>query len=638
MALLLVATAAADWVIESRNEAPEGTYITVSKLKGQKVRMDHPKSPLGPLSMVFDGASGDWITIMHGLKVFRKVSAAEMKREKEAVEAAAPARTGPPAKIEDTGQKEKVGEFDCEIYATKDNAFSERLWMATNHPQEAVLKTVDKLSAMLPPELDYSTLPGVLLKTERVRGGKKTTVTIVSVKEQDVDPKEFEAPAGYTTMPDFDGPPAAGGATPDAKTSPQTAPNPGAGATPGNPAGAGAPPPEGVTITLSAQNTAGAKRYGAGFPASQMPANPQNYFWVVDRPDNETKVAPLHNNQWHFSGLPGHYKIRVEYRSGDVNKTVSNVLDVTLPGAATPARSDSSDAGRSTAEKTFSEARQGFATRLLRKESSNDPTPVPPAGVFDLIQYGSPIGKMDAYVGTDPKDGKKHPAVLWLTGGFSNSISENAWTPGPADNDQSATAFREAGMVMMYPSERGGNQNPGTCETLYGEVDDVLGALKYLQGLGYVDPTRIYLGGHSTGGTLALLVGAMTKDFRAIIAFGPADSVSGYGRSVVTFDPTRLAETWIRSPMFWNKDIATPTYIIEGSGEPSNIESLQEMEKLNKNAQIHFAVIEGATHFSVLQPLTRYIASQMMADNAQSAGLRLTPDALNMAFGKRKGK
>jgi hypothetical protein len=69
-----------------------------------------------------------------------------------------------------------------------------------------------------------------------------------------------------------------------------------------------------------------------------MPPDPKNYFWVVNRPDNETKVSALHTNQWHFSSLPGAYKIRVEYRSGDVKRTVSNVLEVTIPGATAPTR------------------------------------------------------------------------------------------------------------------------------------------------------------------------------------------------------------------------------------------------------------------------------------------------------------
>jgi len=339
VASILVATAAADWVVETRIEDPDGTAVSVTRLKGDKMRLDMPKGPLGAMSTIFDSASGDWIFLMHGLKTFQKQSAAEMKQALDAIWAGGKARSGEMPKYQATGQKEKVGDFDCEIYALTDKRMSMRLWVARSHPRAAVLKTIDKLNARLLPsgDLGYTSLPGVVLKTEMDLGGKKTTSTIVSVKEQDIDAREFEAPAGYTSITPPGLPDAARASTPAAKPSPRAAQNQGA-TTPGNPAAAGAPPPEGVTITLTAQQTAGGKRYGAGFPAEQMPAKPQNYFWVVDRPDNETKVVALHNNQWHFSSLPGLYKIQVQYRSGDVNKTVSNLLEVTVPGAAAPAR------------------------------------------------------------------------------------------------------------------------------------------------------------------------------------------------------------------------------------------------------------------------------------------------------------
>ena len=106
---------------------------------------------------------------------------------------------------------------------------------------------------------------------------------------------------------------------------------------------------------------------------------------------------------------------------------------------------------------------------------------------------------MAAYASPPPADGKRHPAIIWIFGGFDNSIGEIAWQKGPAANDQSAIVFREAGILMMYPSLRGGNRNPGFTESFYGEVDDVLAAADYLSKLDYVDTNRIYLGGHSTG-------------------------------------------------------------------------------------------------------------------------------------------
>lgn len=84
----------------------------------------------------------------------------------------------------------------------------------------------------------------------------------------------------------------------------------------------------------------------------------------------------------------------------------------------------------------------------------------------------------------------------------------------------------------MSPSLRGGNTNPGVKEGFLGEVDDVLAAANYFEKQKYVDPKRIYLGGHSTGGTLVLLVSEGSPRFRAVFSFGPAGDVSGWrGRS-----------------------------------------------------------------------------------------------------------
>src|SRR5690606_9024844 len=116
------------------------------------------------------------------------------------------------------------------------------------------------------------------------------------------------------------------------------------------------------------------------------------------------------------------------------------------------------------------EARRGFRTTLVRRESGGRPAPQPPPGVFHLVQYDAPAGRLAAYLTPDPGDGQKHPAILWITGGDCNSIGP-CWVEGPSDNDQSASAYRKAGIVMMFPSLRGGNDNPGVKEGFLGEVD-----------------------------------------------------------------------------------------------------------------------------------------------------------------------
>ena len=125
------------------------------------------------------------------------------------------------------------------------------------------------------------------------------------------------------------------------------------------------------------------------------------------------------------------------------------------------------------------EARRGFKTTLVPQRRVKEPAEPAPKKIFHTITFPAPAGDMAAYLSPDPGDSKKHPAIIWITGGDCNSIGD-VWSPAPRENDQSASAYRKAGIVMMFPSLRGGNANPGTKEGFLGEVDDVLAAAEFL--------------------------------------------------------------------------------------------------------------------------------------------------------------
>src|SRR5262249_5635431 len=154
---------------------------------------------------------------------------------------------------------------------------------------------------------------------------------------------------------------------------------------------------------------------------------------------------------------------------------------------------------------SLTEARKGFMTKIVRKEKPGAPVPQPPPELYRLVRYDSPPGKLAAPLHPHPKDGKKHPAMIWMTGGEWYTIRDGVWKTLPAAVDQTAraaNAFRNAGLVLMFPTLRGGNDNPGVKEGWFGEIDDVLAATDFLSKQPFVDPQRIYLAGHSTGGTL----------------------------------------------------------------------------------------------------------------------------------------
>ena len=271
---------------------------------------------------------------------------------------------------------------------------------------------------------------------------------------------------------------------------------------------------------------------------------------------------------------------------------------------------DTNTNSSSTVNQTLCEARSGFVTEIVSTVESSGPLDSPDGSEFELIYYQSPVGPLAAYVTADPGDGNKHPAIVWITGGDNNSTGD-VWTPNERSNDQSAIAFRKAGIVMMFPSQRGGNNNPGMREGFLGEVDDILAATDYLVGLSYVDPDRVYLGGHSTGGTMVMMVGACSNRYRAIFSLGPVAAAGQYGGHFVYCDPNNEKEMVFRSPIYWLHSVTSPMYVFEGA-ENGNWHAIQLMVNENSNPKINFFKIPEHDHFSLIAPLTEILADQIV--------------------------
>jgi acetyl esterase/lipase len=286
--------------------------------------------------------------------------------------------------------------------------------------------------------------------------------------------------------------------------------------------------------------------------------------------------------------------------------------------------------------KFLAEARQEFATILARQEKSRETVPEPPAKLFKKVRFESPVGSLAAYVTPDQKDGKRRPAIVWVTGG-DNSLGD-VWTPAPATNDQTARAYRDAGIVMMFPSFRGANNNPGFKESFYGEVDDLLAAASYLSKLPYVDPNRIYLGGHSTGGTLVLLAAEMPNRFRAVFSFGPVPDISFHRpdhRAAVNMADRKEIE--LRSPGKWLHSIQSPTFIFEGGAAPSNVDGLKTMSEASNNPNAHFFAVNGANHFTILSPTNKLIAQKILSDTGEKTNLSFSSEELDRLVGLQPG-
>lgn len=251
-----------------------------------------------------------------------------------------------------------------------------------------------------------------------------------------------------------------------------------------------------------------------------------------------------------------------------------------------------------TTNEEYARARRRFHTKLIKQAPSpqTDPLPEPPAGVT-AIDYQSGSLKLKAWINIPTDAGRlRYPAVLFLHGGFSF---------GPPDWEMTKP-FRDAGYVVLVPMLRGENGQPGNFSLFYDEVDDVLAAAKYLRNRSYVDQQRIFVAGHSAGGTLALLAAMASKDFRAAASFsGSPDQVifAKYGISPesIPFDQTDSREFQMRSPLAYAASFKCPVRIYFGSREPHfRLSSFRTAEIAAQHGLNVVTIQAQGSHFSAV--------------------------------------
>lgn len=211
----------------------------------------------------------------------------------------------------------------------------------------------------------------------------------------------------------------------------------------------------------------------------------------------------------------------------------------------------------------YAQARKTFNTHLLRQGPSPEksaPLGTPP-GAQRVTYPGGPEGSIAliAWLSQYQPSPKLKPAVLFLHGG--NATGDGHW--------ELMKAYWQAGFVVLHPSFRGENGQAGNYSGFYDETADALAAAKYLENLPGIDRSRLFIAGHSNGGTLALLA-AMTRKFRAAAPISAGVNSWRYFHRYsdeMPFDGANPTEFIMRSSVCFGPSLKCPTLLLRGSEE-----------------------------------------------------------------------
>ncbi len=168
----------------------------------------------------------------------------------------------------------------------------------------------------------------------------------------------------------------------------------------------------------------------------------------------------------------------------------------------------------------------------------------PPAGVAEVL-FPSGELQLKAWVARPYSGGHRLPALIYFHGDFAFG----------AEDFEAVRPFLTAGFLVMTPTLRGENGNPGDLELLWGEVDDAHAAVQWVMQQPDVDRSRIYAFGHSIGGGLAAMLTLYPElPLRRTGSCGGIYVPETFGRwatseanaDLVRFDPSDPNETELR--------------------------------------------------------------------------------------------
>ena len=232
--------------------------------------------------------------------------------------------------------------------------------------------------------------------------------------------------------------------------------------------------------------------------------------------------------------------------------------------------------------------------------SAKAPQDYAPSGVpsgAKEVTYPSGNLRLKGWLST-ARLGKSSPAVVFLHGGFA--IDGDDWAVGQE--------LIKQGYILFMPQLRAENGNAGNFEMFGGEVDDAIAAGVYLQGVPGVDPKRVYVMGHSVGGSLAVLAAQMPSPYKA------SASLSGYARltewidnfpRIVPFERKNASERAIRDPSLYTSTVQVPLFMFTEETNPRAVEVNRTFcLQVAKTSSCHHTTVKG-DHGTMIEPAIR---------------------------------
>ena len=200
----------ADLTLSQEIEGGPQPGQVVMRVKGDRLRIDLPGGPNGPMSTMLEIKTGDTTTLVHRKKVAITRTGAQVKQAEEAKAKRAGVDTAKkiePPNPTTTGLMERVGEYEAEVYTMLTDGSKDTLWVVRDFPDfdaiKADLVRVSQASTAginRAGTLDVTTLPGMVVKRQKERGGQKMTITLKGVERDVIADSTFETPADYKSI------------------------------------------------------------------------------------------------------------------------------------------------------------------------------------------------------------------------------------------------------------------------------------------------------------------------------------------------------------------------------------------------------------------------------------------------------